>query len=218
MLQIAGARRPVAARSTHWASALSNLFVRAGVRPNQVSVAGVIFSAGAGACLVIGGRSTGLHHVALLLAAAVLIECRLLCNLLDGMLAVEGHLGTPSGAVFNELPDRVSDAVVLICASYAVSGVGWAPALGWTAATLALLTAYARALAGSLGATQDFGGPMAKQQRMQTLAACCAMAALIPAPGAGRVALVAGLMLIVAGSAITVLRRTRNLVQELESR
>ena len=41
--------------------------------------------------------------------------------------------------------------------------------LGWAAAVLAVLTAYVRVLGGSLGLTQHFIGPMAKQHRMFTL-------------------------------------------------
>ena len=44
-----------------------------------------------------------------------------------------------------------------------------ASTLGWCAAVLAVLTAYVRVLGGSLGVTQHFIGPMAKQHRMFTL-------------------------------------------------
>ena len=55
----------------------------------------------------------------LLVGAAVLIQFRLLCNLFDGMVAVEGGLGTPSGILFNDFPDRIADPLILICAGYA---------------------------------------------------------------------------------------------------
>jgi phosphatidylglycerophosphate synthase len=86
--------------------------------------------------------------------------------------------------------------------------------LGWAAAVLALLTAYVRVLAGSLGLTQSFIGPMAKQHRMFTLT----VAALVSMPEAlvGRpvTTLRAGLVIIVVGSIVTVVRRTRRLLTE----
>ena len=65
------------------------------------------------------------------LVAACCIQLRLLCNVLDGLLAIEGGLQTKSGAVFNELPDRLSDTVILVCAGYAVGEMPWVSALGW---------------------------------------------------------------------------------------
>ena len=37
----------------------------------------------------------------------------LLANLLDGLVAVEGGRRSPTGELFNEVPDRVSDVLVL---------------------------------------------------------------------------------------------------------
>lgn len=144
------------------------------------------FAGLAGICLVLGARAVLPWHIALLVIAAGLIELRLLCNLMDGMMAVEGGLGTKAGPILNELPDRFSDGMFLVCAGYAVTGPAWGADLGWAAVLLAVLTAYVRALAGSLGATQDFGGPMAKQQRMQVLAAMGDSYSLILFPGCTR--------------------------------
>src|SRR5439155_1544730 len=82
------------------------------------------------------------------------IQLRLLCNLLDGMVAIEGGLQSKSGDVFNEVPDRVSDALILLGAGYATApalGLAWAGALGSAAALLAVLTAYVRALGATVG-------------------------------------------------------------------
>ena len=65
--------------------------------------------------------------------AAVFIQCRLLCNLFDGMVAVEGGKGTPSGELFNDIPDRIADPLILIAAGYATTVVPWAAPLGWAA-------------------------------------------------------------------------------------
>ena len=212
-------RRPISARQTHWAHALAAWLVRRGLRPNQVSVLSAVFAALAGLCLVVGAHGSLALQIALFVAAAGFIQLRLLCNLMDGMMAVEGGLGTKTGPIFNELPDRFSDAVILICAGYAVTGTAWGATIGWAAALLAVLTAYVRAFAGSLGATQDFGGPMAKQQRIEVVSASCLLgAAVAAAPGWSDGVMLVALGIIAAGSTITIVRRTMHLVVELKSK
>jgi hypothetical protein len=65
-------------------------------------------------------------------------------------------------SIFNDIPDRISDALLLVSAGYAISIISWGAALGWCAALLAVMTAYVRTLAASLGAPVNFQGPMAK--------------------------------------------------------
>jgi phosphatidylglycerophosphate synthase len=88
---------------------------------------------------------------------------RLLCNLFDGMVAVARKIASRTGELYNEVPDRVSDAAVFIGLGYAAGGE---PALGYLAALTAVFVAYVRAMAKSIGAPNDFCGPMAKPQRM----------------------------------------------------
>jgi len=108
--------------------------------------------------------------------------------------------------------------VVLVAAGYAFAGAPALEPFGWAAAMLAVLTAYVRALAGSLGAAQDFGGPMAKQRRMEVMSlACLLVAALTGRPAQGWI-MAAALVIIAAGSVVTAARRARHLVRELESR
>jgi phosphatidylglycerophosphate synthase len=132
------------------------------------------------------------------------------------MLAVELGLKSKAGGVYNDLPDRISDALILVGAGYGAGG-DWGPALGWAAALLAVLTAYVRLLGGALGVTQDFGGPMAKQQRMAVLGAAAVGAAALAATDWSNRALVAGLAIIVVGCVVTVMRRTVRIVRELEA-
>ncbi|MFD1703675.1 CDP-alcohol phosphatidyltransferase family protein [Methylopila henanensis] len=153
------ARRPIASRSSGWAIALSRRLAASSVTPNQISVASVVF-AGFGAALIALG-ATPLAW----LAAAVCVQLRLVCNLLDGMVAVEGGKKSAVGAIYNEFPDRVADTLLLVPVGYA-AGLPW---LGWAAALLAALTAYVRVFGGSLGLAQSFDGVMAKQRRMAAL-------------------------------------------------
>ena len=101
------------------------------------------------------------------LAAAACVQLRLICNLLDGMVAIEGGRKSKVGAIYNEFPDRIADTLFLVPLGYA-AGVPW---LGWACALLAALTAYVRVFGGSLGLVQDFSGIMAKQRRMAALTA-----------------------------------------------
>jgi phosphatidylglycerophosphate synthase len=112
----------------------------------------------------------------LLVGAAVAIQLRLLCNLLDGLVAVEGGLASPDGELFNEVPDRITDSLLLVAAGYAAS----VPELGWAAALAAALTAYMRVLGGTLGRPQDFSGLMSKPRRMALLTAACLGAVASP--------------------------------------
>jgi hypothetical protein len=91
-----------------------------------------------------------------------------------------------------------------------------ASALGWTAALLAVLTAYVRALGGALGLRQSFAGPMAKPQRMLTMVAAVLLSIpeTLVAGYAGR-ALVAALAVIATGSAVTAIRRAGAIHEEL---
>lgn len=104
-----------------------------------------------------------------LLACAAGIQVRLLCNLLDGMVAIEGGRKSPVGALYNEVPDRVADSLFIVALGYAI-GVAW---LGWLGALAAAVTAYIRVLGGTFGLAQDFRGPMAKPHRMATLTVAC---------------------------------------------
>lgn len=106
------------------------------------------------------------------LVAAAGIQGRLFCNLMDGLLAVEGGLKSATGELFNEIPDRFADALILVPLGYA-TGTPWGIALGWAAAAGAVFTAYVRALGSSLTGRHDFQGPMAKPQRMAAVTVAC---------------------------------------------
>ncbi len=129
-----------------------------------------------------GGLEGWLARAVVLVSAAVCIQARLLCNLLDGLVAVEHGRGGTAGPIWNELPDRIADVLLLAGAGYAVetAGIGGGAALGWIAAVLAVLTAYVRELGRGLGRPADFSGPMAKQQRMAVLTGFCLISVFEP--------------------------------------
>ncbi len=122
------ARRPLKSRSSAWAGGLARALLKAGFTPNPVSVLSVAGAALAGSATVWAGHSG--HPWVFWLLAALGIQFRLVCNLMDGMLAVEGGLKSATGDLFNEIPDRFADALILVPLGYA-AGTPWTIALGW---------------------------------------------------------------------------------------
>ncbi|MCD6704771.1 CDP-alcohol phosphatidyltransferase family protein, partial [Vibrio cholerae] len=103
-----------------------------------------------------------------LILAALSIQARLLCNLFDGMVAVEGGKKTPAGELFNDVPDQIADPLLILGAGFVTtSALGMT--LAWLCELLAVLPAYIRVLEVSLGGEADFQGPMVKQHRMVVL-------------------------------------------------
>lgn len=208
-------RRPLQSRSTGWARFFSRSLLAAGLTPNAVSLASLGFAALSGAAsLVAASGSVGPGWLFWLMAAAG-IQLRLFCNLMDGMLAVEGGLKSVTGELFNEIPDRIADALILVPLGYA-AGTAWGIGLGWAAAVGAVFTAYVRALGASLTGRQDFCGPMAKPHRMAAATLGCL---LMMGSGWFPVSfpwLIICLAVINAGMVVTGWRRVRHLACYLE--
>lgn len=209
-------RRPISSRNSRWAATVASLLARRGIRPNLISLASVVFAAFAGVCLWFAGHTDKAAVPWLFLGAALLMQLRLLCNLFDGMVAIEGGFKTKSGEIFNELPDRFADAFILIGSGYSLATSGWVPLLGWLGAVLAVLTAYIRALGASAGATQQFCGPMAKQHRMAVMTVACVGSAALTWFKVEFPLMLSGLALIAVGCVVTVFRRAHRIVRELE--
>ena len=211
------ARRPLKTRDAGWARALARWLADRRVAPNRISLMSLLLaSGGALAMLAVPWTAPG-ARIALLVLAAGCVQLRLLCNLLDGMVAVEGGLGSRSGEVYNDLPDRIADPLLIVPAGYA-SGLAWGPELAWLAGLLALLTAYIRMLGGASGLPQDFRGPMAKPHRMATMTVGLLTAALAVPFGLDGPVLILALLTVALGAAYTAVRRTRAILAALESR
>src|SRR3982074_1325387 len=108
-------RRPLKTREKNWPRRLAFALVRLGLTPNQISLASALISIAGAICLFFAN-----DRAVLFIVAAVCIQLRLLCNLLDGLMAVEGGLKTKTGEIFNEFPDRLADVALLIAAGYSV--------------------------------------------------------------------------------------------------
>lgn len=199
-------RRPLKVRSTAWAIALAKRLNQWGLEPNHISCLSVLFALLGGACVLGGEYSPWLFWV-----AAVCVQGRLVCNLMDGMVAIEGGRQTPTGPFFNEFPDRLADGLLIVPLGYLV-GQDW---LGWAITVMALLTAYVRVLGAALGLPHDFCGPFAKQQRMAALTVGCVLGGLEGGFFHTTVILTLTAWVLLLGTAGTVVRRALNLTVRL---
>lgn len=208
-------RRPIATRDAGWARAAAARLARTGVSANAISVMGAVFAIAAGAAFAL---SDGPAWRAWLVVAAAGIQLRLLCNMFDGMVAVEHGKATPVGALYNDVPDRIADTVILVGAGYAVGAGPWNPTLGWACAVMAMFTAFVRVLGGSLGTPQFFFGPQSKSQRMAVLTVAALAAAVMPEARWAGALITLALAVVLTGSTVTVVRRLRRIARELEAR
>src|SRR6516162_4709697 len=210
-------RRPIATRNRKWAQTATAWLASRKVSPNVISIAGMC------ACIVAGvvlGLTSVAYHRIFWLLAALGAQLRLTANMLDGMVALASGRASKTGELYNEVPDRVSDAAMFIGAGFAWGGN---VALGYIATILAIFTAYIRAAGTIAGAPNEFCGPMAKQHRMLVITVICVYSAVIPRPWqilhfdnieVGAMGL--GLTVIIAGCVITVLRRFKRIARALK--
>jgi phosphatidylglycerophosphate synthase len=85
-----GDRRPLASRNTRWAQAIARRLAAMSITPNQISQASMAAAALAGVAFWLTSETQDGLRALLFIAAALFCQMRLLCNLFDGMVAVEG--------------------------------------------------------------------------------------------------------------------------------
>src|SRR5438309_11351045 len=209
-------RRPIATRNRKWAQAATGWLAARNVAPNAIPIAGMV------ACIVAGfalGMTSITDYRILWLVAALGAQLRLTANMLDGMVAIASGRTSKIGEFYNEVPDRISDAAVFIGAGFAWGGN---VTLGYIATILAIFTAYVRAAGKIAGAANEFCGPMAKQHRMLVITVICLYCAAVPRswqifhfgkPEAAAMTL--GLVVIIAGCLITIVRRLNRIAHVL---
>jgi phosphatidylglycerophosphate synthase len=165
------------------------------VSPDVLTWSAVPVAAVGGACLALSSTVP-----MLLLAVPLLAAARLALNLLDGMVARRTGASHPMGEVWNELCDRIADALFIGGLAF-VPAAG--PAVGLGAVVAALIASYAGLAARAAGGRRQYGGIMSKPGRMATLA-IAAPAALVT--GEPRWLLAAGLVITV-GATVTLVQR-----------
>jgi phosphatidylglycerophosphate synthase len=218
-------RRPIASRNLPLFQNLASLLARAKISANLISLLGM-FAALLGAAMLISTSHISPFHARLhFLLAAILIQLRLLANMLDGMVALASQTASTTGELFNEIPDRISDTALLAAAGYALHSD---PALGWAAACVALFVTYIRALGKSLGIPVLFHGPMSKSHRMFLLTLTCLYLAFapdsfqpttqLPWPNYPVGIMALALAIIILGGILTAFRRLAKIVRSLKER
>jgi phosphatidylglycerophosphate synthase len=210
-------RRPIATRNRKWAQGATAWLAARNVSPNAISIAGTC------ACIVAGialGLTSISEYRILWFIGACGAQLRLTANMLDGMVAIASGRTSKTGELYNEVPDRISDAAVFIGAGFAWGGN---VTLGYIATILAIFTAYVRAAGKIAGAPYEFCGPMAKQHRMLVITVICLYSAITPRSwqmitfNDSEIGLMTlGLAVILVGCVITVIRRVSRIAHALK--
>lgn len=206
-------RRPIAARNLGVTQRIAAALIARGASPNGISVAGMVAGIGAGVAFAAVPCWPGAAW-ALWLLGGLLVQARLMANLLDGMVAIGRGVASPVGELYNEVPDRVSDTAVLVGLGVAAGCLS----LGIAAALVAMLTAYIRTTARAAGAPSDFGGPMAKQHRMALATGLAVWCAVVPGVAGGPWAVRAVLAVVTLGSLLTAWLRLARAASALRGR
>lgn len=206
-------RRPIKARSVSVFQKLASFLAKTNISPNQISVFSVLFSLLVPfACwfFPVGSWSASL-------LAILGIQLRLLCNLIDGMVAIEGGKKSPVGEIYNEFPDRIADTIVFFGILLPFFGQQQALVFAWATSFFAMFTAYTRVLGASARAKHYFLGPMAKQHRMAILSLLLLVLPMLPSLDQQWRLVESTFWVICMGSAVTILRRLIRIAKELKA-
>ena len=142
---------------------IAHLLLNIGLRPNHLTLIGVLASTLSALCYLNLHRSPWMP-----LAASMLLLLSGLMDALDGVLARLGGAASPLGGLLDSLADRYSDSVVL--ASITISGLCH-PAYGLAALIGSLLVSYSRARAEVEGVSMAGVGLAERGERIILLSA-----------------------------------------------
>lgn len=200
-------RRPIKARSLNIFRKIAAFLARTNITPNQISVLSIVCS------LLVPLSFFYFKDSWLAYVGAILgIQLRLICNLLDGMVAIEGAKKSALGDIYNEFPDRVSDSIIILGFALPEPSL---MALTWAACFLAALTAYTRVLGAAIGTKHYFTGPMAKQQRMALITLSLAAIPIMRGILSPLMIVDSVLWIITIGCVLTIIRRLQCIAREL---
>ena len=197
-------RRPLKSRQTAWARTLAKFMAEAGLSPNMISFLSMVFA--------VVSLTSAIFNKPIL--AALFIQMRLICNLMDGMVAVEYGKKSKTGDLWNDVPDRFADVAIILGAGYFSAGHPFALELAWANGAMAVMTAYLRVLGASLKSPHYYIGPMAKPQRMAILTIAFIGEAIYPT---GFI-IYYSLMIMLVGQIFTCFRRISKISNDLENK
>jgi len=213
-------RRPLLSRQQSWAKQLALMLASSPITPNQISAFSIVFSLLGMCFLWLSAEANAWLYIGLMWLAALCCQLRLICNLMDGMVAIEGKQQSADGVLWNEFPDRVSDIAFFVGAGLATNEFG----LSWAVAALAITTAYVRELGKGIDGVVDFSGPMAKPHRMALLSLAFMLAGsveliLLMFVGSFNPSsiVIGGLWICAVGCALTIFRRVMHIRHRLMS-
>jgi len=191
-------------RRPHFLRRLTLLLMRLGIASEMVAVVGMILGVLAGIAYMTTGEISRPNLAWGL--GAILCLARIVAIQLDGMLQPISTRQSREEEFYNELPERVSDAVTLLGFGFAVDSDPW---LGLAAALSAILSAYVRSFAFSrVVAKKHLWTIMTRTQRLFILClAAILMIAGLPARFPEIDLPVVTLWIIVAGCLTTVCLR-----------
>ncbi|HLF41381.1 MAG TPA: CDP-alcohol phosphatidyltransferase family protein, partial [Acidimicrobiia bacterium] len=144
---------------------------QAGITADQVTLLGLVASAGTGVAIASGHLGWG----------AAGLACSGVTDVLDGAVAKSGGTSGPRGSFFDSVADRLSDALVLGGAAWYLAGTDpQLSVLPFAVATASFLVSYERSKAEALGFNGK-GGLMERAERMAVLGVGLTFGVLIPA-------------------------------------
>lgn len=207
-------RRPIKARSISLIQRFAAWLAKTSVTPNQISVLSVVFSLLVPLAFFVFESGTWLASAVALLG----IQLRLICNLLDGMVAIEGAKKSLLGDIYNEFPDRIADTVILVGFALVDRNDQVLMTIAVAASFFAAMTAYTRVLGAAIGTKHYFSGPMAKQHRMALLSFTVILLPVLSGSFSTGTTIKIVLGVICVGCVLTVVRRLMLISKELKSR
>ena len=186
---------------------------RLGVTANQVTLAAVLLSFGAGLWLAID-RGTGATLPGLtdpesesipriLLMIPLVLFVRMALNAIDGMLAREHDMKSRLGAVLNEMGDVVSDVALYLPLVWIVEFDERAVIL---LVILGIIVEMSGVVSVQIGSSRRYDGPMGKSDRAFVLGALCLLLGLGVPAGEWVSYLLWGIVLL---EGVTVFQRSR---------
>jgi CDP-diacylglycerol--glycerol-3-phosphate 3-phosphatidyltransferase len=139
-------------------TSIENILVARHIHPDIITLAGV----GCAVLMAVSLAAAAARPWLTLLIAPLAIA-RLAANALDGLVARRTGFARPWGEVFNECCDRLADTLVF-------AGLACNPlvnaSLAWVALVFILLNSYLGTVAKAAGGKRQFGGLLAKADRM----------------------------------------------------
>ena len=183
---------------------LVDRLAKAGVTPDQITLAAVPVSLIGSVCLLLSPQVP-----ALLLLIPVLAGVRILLNLLDGNMARRTGKIHPRGELFNELGDRLADTAFIAPVAFLPGADARIVLLGLLAGVLASYTGITTKAA---GAERLYGGILSKPGRMALLVVCAVWAA-VAAPNTTAWTVFGPVLLL--GTTLTLLERIATAVRRL---